>query len=108
MEITLRTEILERLEQLMAERGWSVYRLARECGLSESTVANIFRRNGSPSLETLQAMCRALEIPMSRFFAENEMVELTPELRELFEQWALLTKEQKNSILEVIRLLGQK
>ena len=34
----------------------------------------------------------------------DEMVELTPETRELFERWVLLTREQKNSILEIMRL----
>lgn len=34
-----------RLQHLMAERGWTAYRLARESGLSESTLANIFKRN---------------------------------------------------------------
>ena len=35
----------KRLRQLLNERGWTEYRLSKECGLSESTLANIFRRN---------------------------------------------------------------
>ena len=31
-----------KLRQLMSERGWTAYRLAKESGLSESTLANIF------------------------------------------------------------------
>ena len=34
-----------KLRQLMAERGWTAYRLAKESGLSESTLANIFKRS---------------------------------------------------------------
>ena len=34
-----------KLRQLMAERNWTAYRLAKESGLSESTLANIFKRN---------------------------------------------------------------
>ena len=34
----------ERLRQLLNERGWTEYRLAKNCGLSESTIANIYRR----------------------------------------------------------------
>ena len=44
----------ERLQKLMDERGWSKYRLSKECGLSESTLANIFRRNVEPSITTLE------------------------------------------------------
>ncbi len=34
---------LLRLRQLLNERGWTEYRLAKESGLSESTIANIYR-----------------------------------------------------------------
>lgn len=34
-----------RLRQLLEERGWTEYRLAKKCGLSQSTLANIFKRN---------------------------------------------------------------
>lgn len=67
----------ERLQQLLKERGWSEYRLAKSCGLSESTIANIFRRNTLPSIATLETICGGFGITLSQFFAEGEMVELT-------------------------------
>lgn len=75
----------ERLRQLLNERGWTEYRLAKNCGLSESTIANIYRRNTVPSLATLEAICKGFGITMAQFFAEGEMVEINPELKELFE-----------------------
>ena len=73
----------ERLRQLLNERGWTEYRLAKNCGLSESTIANIYRRNTVPSLATLEAICKGFGITMAQFFAEGEMVEISPELKEL-------------------------
>lgn len=67
-----------KLRQLTDERGWTEYRLAKECGLSESTIANIFRRNTTPSISTLEAICRGFGITLSQFFAEGEMLEMTP------------------------------
>ena len=99
-------EIQERLDQLLLDRSWSEYRLAKECGLSESTIANIYRRNSVPSIATLEAICRGFGISMAQFFAENEMVELTPQTRELFECWRSLTSEQKEGLLTIMRLLG--
>lgn len=93
----------ERLRQLLAERGWSVYRLAANCGLSESTLANIFKRNTVPSVATLEAICNGFGITLSQFFAENEMVELTPELKELFDNWVNLTIEQKSAIQQLLK-----
>ena len=68
----------ERLRQLLNERGWTEYRLAKNCGLSESTIANIYRRNTVPSLVTLEAICKGFGITMAQFFAEGEMVEINP------------------------------
>ena len=96
----------ERLQQLLKERGWSEYRLAKSCGLSESTIANIFRRNTLPSIATLETICGGFGITLSQFFAEGEMVELTPELKELFEGWAFLTPEQKDAVARVIKAMN--
>ena len=88
----------QRLRQLLNEWGWTEYRLSKNCGLSESTLANIFRRNTTPSIATLEAICKGFGITLSQFFAENEMVELSPELLDLFNKWVTLTPEQKAAV----------
>lgn len=98
----------DRLRKLMKERGWTEYRLSKECGLSESTLANIFRRNTVPSITTLETICDAFGITLSQFFAEGEMVELTPELKVLFENWVSLTADQKDAALHMIKALNNK
>lgn len=50
--------VLERLQALMNARGWTMYRLAKESGLTESTIANICRRNAIPSIDTLERIPR--------------------------------------------------
>ena len=92
-------DTLQRLHQLLDERGWSEYRLAKNCGLSNSTIANIYHRNTVPSITTLEAICAGFGISLSQFFAEGEMVELTPELKELFDSWVDLTLPQKAAFL---------
>ena len=96
----------ERLRQLLIERGWSEYKLAKRCGLSESTVANIFRRNTVPSIATLETICSGFGITMSQFFAEGDMVEITPELKELFENWVNLTPEQKKAANQMLKAMN--
>lgn len=96
----------QRLKQLLNERGWTEYRLAKECGLSESTIANIFRRNTVPSIDTLEAICRGFRITLSQFFADCEMVELTPDLKALFDQWVNLTPTQKEAALQMLRAMN--
>lgn len=92
-----------RLRMFLKDKGWSSYRLSKECGLSESTLANIFRRNAQPSIPTLEAICGGFGITLAQFFADNEMVELSPELKELFDDWATLTASQKQAVMQMIK-----
>lgn len=97
---------LERLRQLLEDRGWTEYRLSKECGLSQSTIGNIYRRNTTPSIDTLEIICKAFGITLSQFFAETDMVELTPELKALFDGWVSLTPEQKKAVKKMIDVLN--
>ncbi len=94
-----------RLQQLLRERGWTEYKLSKECGLAQSTIGNIFRRNTAPSLTTLETICKGFGITLSQFFAEGEMVELTPELKTLFDDWVTLTPEQKKASQQMLRAM---
>ena len=99
-------DVLKRLDDLLAARNWTMYRLAKESGLSESTVANVFRRNAIPSIDTLEKICQGFGITLSQFFSDGEMVELTSELKELFEYWVALTPNQKNAVLQVAKAMN--
>ncbi len=96
-------DVLKKLQSLLDARGWTMYRLAKESGLSEKTIANIYRRNTLPSLPTLEAICGAFGITMAQFFTETESVELNPELKLVFEYWVTLTPEQKDAVLVMMR-----
>ena len=93
----------KRIKQLMEERGWTDYRLAKEANLSHSTRTNVFKRNNAPTLPTLEVICRAFGITLAQFFAEGgEAVEITDEQRELFAKWSTLTERQKQILLELM------
>ena len=62
----------QRIRQLMDERGWTIYRLAQESKLSQTTISNIFKRNNQPSLPTVNAICDACGITLAQFFTEND------------------------------------
>ena len=96
----------QRIRQLMDQRGWTEYRLAIKSGLSQSTISNIFRRNTTPSVATLETICKAFGITMSQFFAEGDMIDLNPELKEVFEHWFSLTPDQKEVVLQMLRALN--
>ena len=95
--------VRERLIQLQKERGWSDYKIAKEAGLSPDTVSNIYKRGNTPSLVTIELLCKAFGITMAQFFSEGNIMEVTPELKELFEKWSALSEEQKKAIWQVIK-----
>lgn len=94
-----------RIKELMAERNWSEYRLAIASGLSQSTVANIFNRNTTPSVATLESICAGFGITLAQFFAEGDMVELTEEQKDMFSAWSSLSKDQKEVLNQLIRVM---
>ena len=94
-----------RIRELMAERKWSEYRLAIASGLSQSTVANIFNRNTTPSIATLESICAGFGITLAQFFAEGDMVELTEEQKEMFSAWSSLSKDQKDVLRQLVLVM---
>jgi transcriptional regulator with XRE-family HTH domain len=98
-----RMNINERIRLLMDERSWTEYRMAKEAGLAQSTIANLFNRNTVPSVSTLEAICGGFGITLAQFFSEGNIVELTNEQKELFDRWVSLTGEQKRLLLELVK-----
>lgn len=96
----------KRIRRLMEDRGWTDYRLAKESGLSHSTVTNMFNRNNAPTLPTLEAVCRAFGITLAQFFSEgNEPNSLTEEQQKLFSRWSSLSEEQKRLLLDLMNTM---
>lgn len=98
----------DRLRLLLEERGWTEYRLSKNSGLAETTIGNIFRRNTVPSIPTLEIICKSFGITLAQFFAEGDTVELTPELKELFNNWVNLTLEQKQAVNHLLSTMNNK
>ena len=96
-------DALSRLQQLMNQRGWTMYRLAKECGINEATIVNAFRRQTQPSLQTLEALCKGLNITLAQFFADGETIEITPEIQTVLELWFALSDDQKQATAAVMK-----
>ena len=96
-------DTIQRIRRQMQLRGWTEYRLAKESGLSPSTIANIFRRNTLPSIPTLEIICKAFGITLSRFFADGESgPALSEEQQTLLRQWTKLPPRKRRALLDLI------
>ncbi|MCH5278239.1 MAG: helix-turn-helix transcriptional regulator [Christensenellaceae bacterium] len=96
----------KRIRELMEERGWSGYKLAKEANLSHSTVSNIFNRNNAPTLPTIEAVCRAFGLTLEQFFSDGDCpTKMTEEQRNLFAMWSSMTDEQKEALLHLMNTM---
>jgi transcriptional regulator with XRE-family HTH domain len=53
-----------RLERERVLRGWTKSALAQNARVDPGTISDIFRENRQPTLNTLQAVCAALQLSL--------------------------------------------
>ena len=99
-------DILNEITRLRLERNWSEYELAKNSGLSQSTISTWYRKNQIPTIPTLNKVCHGFGITMSQFFAEgDDAISLTPKQREMLDHWSSLTKKQQELFLELFKTI---
>ena len=67
-------DVIKKIKDLTAERGWTEYRLVKESGIAASTISNIFHRNTLPNIYTLETLCDTFGITLSQFFSNDVMI----------------------------------
>lgn len=66
-------DVGQRVREIRAERSLSIRDLARISGLNVNTLSMIENNKASPSVETLQKLSFALEMPIAAFFEDNSL-----------------------------------
>lgn len=97
-------DVLKRINELRINKGWTIYKLSEESGVSQSTLSNMFVRGTNPSISTLATICEALNISLSEFFAEDTK-ELNSEEIIFLSNYRKLTPQEKNIINSVIETI---
>ena len=90
-------DVLDKIEELRAERNWSKNYLALESGLTQSTLNNLYSRKTEPKISTLRAICNAFGITLSEFFKEQDSED------ELIRRVKSLTPDNKTALLHLLR-----
>lgn len=67
-----------RIKDIMIEKGVSSVSLADMIGVSKVTVSNLINNKTMPSVETLDKIATALDVPVWQLFASKEEVQGEP------------------------------
>lgn len=94
-----------RLNAVLEKKGWTKYRLAKESGIHESTLTNIFYRDTVPTLATIEAICRALGISLADFFTDEDLIEVDSVTKEFLLEFKSLSKDKQQHIIKTIKYI---
>lgn len=95
-------DIYRKIDKMRIARGWSFYKLSQESGLSQQTFTQ-WMNGTTPSIPALKNVCDAFEISLAEFFCEENVIIATPDTKELIENWKMLTNNEKQSVIAIIK-----
>ena len=99
-------EIIERIKSLCEARSWTFYRLAKESGITYSTLCTMLHKVNAPSIPTLLKLCNGFGITLADFFdKDNDSVFLSTEQKELLRKWEGLSSENQINTKKYIDFL---
>lgn len=102
---------LMKLNTLMEQRHWSIYKLAKESDIPYSSLNNLFQRNTEPTLPTLRKICTGLGISLSDFFSDESLpviTEYSMEERRLLTLYRSLKSSEKKLLMVYALALNKK
>lgn len=98
----------EKIKRICEDKGWTEYRLAKECGIPNSTVHNILHKVTVPSFISLMKICDGFGITMVQFFAEGEYLDLTDDQREVLDIYRHLSIHEREIAVAYLKGLASR
>lgn len=99
-------EIISRIKALCAVRSWTVYRLAKESGITYSTLCTLLHKETAPSIPTLIKICDGFGITLAQFFdSNNEWAALTVAQKQHLKKWDALGESDRQQVIKYIDFL---
>ncbi len=97
---------IKRIRELMEKNGYNTYRLAKQSGISLSTLSSMFEHNTEPRIETLEKICSACNISVAQFF-ERSSRDLSSEQSRVLDLYDSLSPKSKDMALSYLCFLSE-
>lgn len=99
-------DIKERITQLRKERKWSLSKLAKETGISETAVYNWYNeKNYTPSRDAIEDVCGAFGITLAEFYANIDEDKLSESELQLLQLFRDMPDTQKETVITIVKSL---
>ena len=91
--------VLNRIQQLLEFKHWTLYKLAKNSDIAYSSLNNIFNRETCPTVTTLEKICKGFNMSLSEFFdfetnpLRNESI--SPEEQDILTRYNELSCQDK-------------
>lgn len=101
-------DVLTRIYNLRKSHGWSEYQLAQKAGITQSTISTWYRREITPTIPSIERICKAFDITLSEFFIEHEdnVIQLTEQQLRLMKNFEKLNSEQLEALNDFIEKIN--
>ena len=101
-------DIQERILELLRKRDWTLYKLAKESGIHETTVYDWFNDNRfTPSRKSLECVCAALDISQAEFYSGVDEGNLGQDQTILLELFSQIPASRKELVFDFLRVLAR-
>lgn len=96
--------IFTKIEQLMNQRKWSIYKLAKESKIPYSSLNHMLKHKHTPTFKTIIKICDGFNITLSEFFYDKS----SSKDDRLLYNWYLIDDTSKDMVLNYIYGLANK
>lgn len=98
-------DIRQKIDELRKLKGWSRSKLAKEAGLSETTVYNWYNENDfTPSRKAIEYVCAALEVPVAEIYSDVDIDKLSPQQIRLLELFNKVPDARKEAVIDIMSI----
>lgn len=91
-----------RIKEVIKEKGMTITELADKMGINRVNLSNMV--NGNPTVETLNKIATALNVPITELFSAGTNEELTALIQHKEDYYKATTIAELESIVEKIKL----
>ena len=100
--------IHKRIQELIAKKDWTLYRLSEETGIYKTTVYDWYNeKHLTPSRKSIELICAALNISLAEFYSGIDESKLDPEQTAFLELFSRIPKDKRPLIFEIMKTMGE-